>query len=144
MPTALLTMGIRRKGRELALQLLYQADVTCDPSPAALELALSRSSGSDRTKDFARRLVRGVLEHRAEIDRILAESSRNWRLGRMAKVDLNILRIATYEMLHCPDIPLNVSIDEALEVSKRYGSEESPPFINGVLDQVAVASGAKQ
>ena len=137
-------MGIRRKGRELALQLLYQADITCDPSPAAVELALGRLSGSDRTKDFARRLVRGVLEHRVEIDRILAESSRNWRLGRMAKVDLNILRIATYEMLHCPDIPLNVSIDEALEVSKRYGSEESPPFINGVLDQVAVASGAKQ
>jgi N utilization substance protein B len=136
-------MGIRRKGRELALQLLYQADVTSDPSPAALELALSRLSGSDRTKNFARRLARGVLEHRAEIDRILAQSSRNWRLSRMAKVDLNILRIATYEMLHCPDIPLNVSIDEALEVSKRYGSEESPPFINGVLDQVAVASGAK-
>jgi N utilization substance protein B len=137
-------MGIRRKGRELALQLLYQADVTCDPSPAALELALSRLPGSDPTKEFARRLARGVLEHRGEIDRILAKSSRNWRLGRMAKVDLNILRIATYEMLHCPDIPLNVSIDEALEVSKRYGSEESPPFINGVLDQVAAASGAKQ
>jgi N utilization substance protein B len=137
-------MGIRRKGRELALQLLYQADVTCDASPAALELALGRLPGSDRTKDFARRLARGVLEHRAEIDRILAESSTNWRLGRMAKVDLNILRIATYEMLHCPDIPLNVSIDEALEVSKRFGSEESPPFINGVLDQVAAASGIKQ
>jgi N utilization substance protein B len=136
-------MGIRRKGRELALQLLYQADVTSDPSPAALELALSRSSGSERTKEFARRLARGVLEHRAEIDRILQESSTNWRLGRMAKVDLNILRIATYEMLYCPDIPMNVSIDEALEVSKRYGSEESPPFINGVLDQVAAASGAK-
>jgi N utilization substance protein B len=127
----------------LALQLLYQADVTSDPSPAALELALSRSSGSEQTKEFARRLARGVLEHRAEIDRILQESSTNWRLGRMAKVDLNILRIATYEMLYCPDIPMNVSIDEALEVSKRYGSEESPPFINGVLDQVAAASGAK-
>jgi N utilization substance protein B len=136
-------MGIRRKGRELALQLLYQADVTSDSSPAALELALSRSSGSEQTKEFARRLARGVLEHRAEIDRILQESSTNWRLGRMAKVDLNILRIATYEMLYCPDIPMNVSIDEALEVSKRYGSEESPPFINGVLDQVAAASGAK-
>ncbi|MGH7830919.1 MAG: transcription antitermination factor NusB, partial [Candidatus Binatia bacterium] len=72
------------------------------------------------------------------------QSADNWKLTRMAKVDLTILRMATYELLFCPDIPMNVSIDEAIEIGKRFGSDDSPTFINGVLDQVAIAGGVKE
>ena len=137
-------MGIRRRGRELALQILYQAEISRDASPAGLESALQHVGGSAKAKEFARRLASGVTMHRAEIDRAIEESSENWRLNRIAKVDLIVLRVATYELLYCPDIPLSVSIDEALEVGKRYGSEDSRLFINGILDQVAQAAGMKQ
>jgi N utilization substance protein B len=137
-------MGIRRKGRELALQVLYQAEISRDDSSAGLEFAFRHVVGSAKAKEFARRLALGVTAHREEIDRAIEQSSENWRLNRIAKVDLIILRVATYELLFCPDIPLNVSIDEALEVGKRYGSEDSHLFINGILDQVAQAIGLKQ
>ena len=114
-----------------------------DVSAAALELAFRQIAGSTKAKEFARRLAFGVVGHREEINRIIESSSENWRLDRMAKVDLIILQVATYELLFCPDIPMNVSIDEALEVGKRYGTEDSPPFINGILDQVAQCAGLK-
>jgi len=136
-------MGIRRKGRELALQALYQMEVTGDGSPASLEFFLRHFEGSDKTKEFARRLVLGVVARRKEVDRLIEQCAEHWKLKRMAKVDLTILRLATYELLFCPDIPLNVSMDEAIEIGKRYGSADSPTFINGVLDQVARASSAK-
>jgi N utilization substance protein B len=138
-----LIMGIRRKGRELALQALYQIEMTRDTSLAALDLFLDHFEGSAKAKDFARRLVSGVVDHRQEIDRLIEQSAEHWKLSRMAKVDLTILRMATYELLFCPDIPLNVSMDEAIEIGKRYGSGDSPGFINGVLDQVAVSTGVK-
>lgn len=137
-------MGIRRKGRELALQALYQMEMTGDASLASLELFLGHFEGNPKARDFARRLVQGVVNQRQEIDRIIEQCAEHWRLKRMAKVDLTILRMATYELLFCPDIPLNVSLDEAIEIGKRYGSGDSATFINGVLDQVAQASGMKQ
>ena len=118
-------------------------DMTGDYSPRAIEFFLAHFEGNGKAKEFARDLVSGVLSHRAEIDRLIKQSTDHWKLSRMAKVDLMILRMASYELLFCPDIPLNVSMDEAIEIGKRYGSAESPTFINGVLDQVAVASGAK-
>jgi N utilization substance protein B len=136
-------MGIRRNARELALQALYQMEVTGDRSPRALDLFLSHFEGGSEAKDFARQLISGVMTNREQIDAIIAKSAENWKLQRMAKVDLLILRIATYELLFCPDIPMNVSLDEAIEIGKRFGSADSPTFINGVLDQVAVATGAK-
>lgn len=136
-------MGIRRKGRELALQALYQIEITGDTSPAAVEFFLGHFEGRVKARDFARRLVSGVISQREEIDRLIEQCADHWRLTRMAKVDLMILRMATYELLFCPDIPLNVSMDEAIEIGKRYGSVDSPPFINGVLDQVALSSGVK-
>jgi N utilization substance protein B len=136
-------MGTRRKARELALQALYQTDMTGDYSPRAIEFFLAHFEGSAKAKEFARGLVSGVLSHRDEIDRLIKQSTDHWKLSRMAKVDLMILRMASYELLFCPDIPLNVSMDEAIEIGKRYGSADSPTFINGVLDQVAVAGGAK-
>lgn len=137
-------MGIRRKGRELALQALYQIEITGDTSPAALDLFLSHFEGSAKAREFARRLVLGVITHSEEIDRLIAQCADNWKLSRMAKVDLTILRISTYELLFCPDIPVSVSMDEAIEIAKRYGSDDSAPFINGVLDQIAVTGGVKE
>ncbi len=136
-------MGIRRKGREMTLQALYQIEITGDASRRALDLFFSHFGGSIKTKDFARSLVSGVLDHKDEIDRLIREAAENWKISRMAKVDLTILRMASYEMLFCPDIPINVTMDEAIEIGKRYGSGESATFINGVLDQVAVASHVK-
>jgi transcription antitermination protein NusB len=136
-------MGTRRKGRELALQALYQIEVTGDSSPAALGVFLNHFEGSANAREFARRLVVGVLSQREEIDRLIQRSADHWKLKRMAKVDLTILRMATYELVFCPDIPPNVSMDEAIEIGKRYGSGDSAIFINGVLDHVASSSGLK-
>jgi N utilization substance protein B len=136
-------MTIRRRGRQLALQALYQIEVTGDTSTAALEFFLHHFEGSAGAKDFARRLITGVVTHHKEIDRLISQSADNWKLSRMAKVDLTIMRMATYEMLFCPDIPMSVSMNEAIEIAKRYGSGDSAIFINGVLDQVAEVSGVK-
>lgn len=144
MPIAIFVMSLRRKGRELALQGLYQMEMTGDMSPRSLELFLGHFEGSAKAREFARRLVSGVVAHRAEIDRLIELCTDNWKLHRMAKVDLTILRIATYELLFCPDIPINVSMDEAIEIGKRFSSDDSATFINGVLDQIALSSGAKE
>jgi len=108
-----------------------------------VELFLSHFEGSAEAKEFARRLVSGVVSQRAEIDRLIQQCTDHWKLMRMAKVDLVILRMASYELVFCPDIPLNVSLDEAIEIGKRFGTDDSANFINGVLDQVAHSSGAK-
>ena len=136
-------MGPRRQGRELAVQALYQIEVTEDASPRSLALFLSHFEGGAEAKEFARRLIAGVLEHHDEIDRRIAQAAEHWKLERIAKVDLVILRLATHELLFCPDIPLNVSLDEAIEIAKRFGSADSSMFINGVLDKIAAASGPK-
>lgn len=132
--------GTRRKGRELALQALYQVEITGDPSAGAVDLFLAHFEGNARTKEFARRLVSGVISQRAAIDSLIEKSAENWKLARLAKVDLVILRMATYELLFCPDIPNTVSLDEAIEIAKRFGSADSATFINGVLDPIAQAA----
>jgi N utilization substance protein B len=129
--------GTRRKGRELALQALYQIEMTGDASAAAVDSFLRHFEGNPGAKEFARRLVSGAVSQRLAIDRLLDQCTENWKLGRLAKVDLVILRMATYELLFCPDIPSAVSLDEAIEIGKRFGSAESAPFINGVLDHIA-------
>jgi transcription antitermination protein NusB len=136
-------MGPRRHGRELAVQALYQIEVTEDASQRSLALFLSHFEGGAEAKEFARLLIAGVLEHRGEIDRCIEQVTEHWKLGRIAKVDLVILRLATYELLHCPDIPLNVSLDEAIEIAKRFGSADSSTFINGILDKIAGGCGPK-
>jgi N utilization substance protein B len=136
-------MGIRRKGRELALQALYQIEITGDASAAAVDHFLSHFEGSAQAKEFARRLVSGVVSQRPDIDRLIEKCTENWKLMRIAKVDLLILRMAAYELIFCPDIPLNVSLDEAIEMGKRFGTGDSGSFINGVLDQLAHSDSAK-
>ena len=119
-------------------------ELTGDPSPTGPDSFWGHFPSRPGARDFAQRLVAGIMEHQVEIDERLKDAVENWKLGRMSKVDLIILRLATYELLFCPDIPLNVSIDEAIEIGNRYGSDDSPTFINGVLDQVAHANGLKE
>lgn len=125
------------------MQALYQVEVTGDASARAVELFLGHFEGGAEAKEFASRMIAGVMEHREEIDKLVEQSAENWRLDRMAKVDLVILRLATFELVFCPDIPKNVSLDEAIEIGKRFGSADSSNFINGVLDKVAGAGAAK-
>jgi N utilization substance protein B len=134
---------MRRKGRELALQALYQIQITGDSSMAAVELFLQHFEGGAKAKEFARRLVSGVVSQRPELDRLIDQATEHWKLERLAKVEHELLRMAAYELAFCPDIPVPVSLDEAVEIAKRFGSEDSAGFINGVLDRIAQTSSAK-
>ena len=135
-------MGTRRHGRELALQALYGMEVGGN-APATSGDLWRHGEEPEEARTFAADLVRGVCEERARIDALIAASSEHWKLGRLSSVDLNILRVATYELLRQGDVPARVVIDEAIEIAKRFGSEDSAGFINGVLDDVALRVGAK-
>jgi N utilization substance protein B len=131
-------MGMRREGRELALQALYAVDLNAPESrKSALRLFWDHNRSGERIRVFAEDLVDGVLKHRDAIDDKIGTSSKHWSLSRMAKVDINILRLAVYELLYRDDIPKNVTINEAIEVAKTFGNEDSPAFINGILDEIA-------
>jgi len=131
-------MRKRTRARELALQMLYQADARRDDEVmrTRLEDFLQRESRDPEISGFARRLVDGTIEERARIDGIISGAAQNWQLSRMALVDRNILRMAVYEMLYVDDIPAKVSINEAIEMGKRYSTKQSGSFINGILDRV--------
>jgi transcription antitermination factor NusB len=126
----------RTKARELALQYLYQLDL-CGPelAPNAPDF-IHGEEGDDETRRFAMRLIEGMLGNRVEIDRTVQAVAQNWNLARMAVIDRNVLRLATYELLHCPDIPPKVAINEAIELGKRYSTQNSGAFINGILDKI--------
>jgi N utilization substance protein B len=129
--------GKRTKARERALQALYQIDVAA----ADLDESLARFWKSfepveREVRAMAEALVRGVARHRREIDDVIEAVSTNWRLDRMAKVDRNVLRLAVFE-LRWSDVPVKVCINEAIELGKKYGSESSGAFVNGVLDRIA-------
>jgi N utilization substance protein B len=127
-------VGSRRRARELALQLLYQYELThAEPERMQADFDEWRSS-TDGVREFADGLLRGTLEHLADIDTELERQTAHWRLDRLAAVDRNILRLAMYELLYHRDTPHAVVIDEAIEIAKKFGAEESPRFVNGVLD----------
>ena len=129
-------MGKRRKSREFALQVLYQLEITKQGALQAMVQLRENFSPEEGEDEFAKRIVLGVMEHRQEIDRLIEERSENWRLDRMTIIDRNILRIAIFELLYCGDIPPKVTLNEAIDLGKRYGSEESGSFINGILDRI--------
>jgi transcription antitermination protein NusB len=136
--------GPRREGREMALQALYRAEVTGDPSPQAMELLWQHFEAPLAARGFAAALVDGVLARRDEIDALLADAAENWSLPRLSRVDLNVLRLAVYELLQRdPGVPTSVVLDEAIEIARRYGGEESSQFVNGVLDRVAAVLGVR-
>jgi transcription antitermination protein NusB len=129
-------MGARRKARELALQMLYENDVS---GTAPQEMFLRNDDlqkASDSIRDFTQRLVSGTLMHREDLDAIISRQADHWRLARMPVVDRNILRLALFELLHEPETPRPVVIDEALEIAKRFSTPKSSQFINGILDGV--------
>jgi N utilization substance protein B len=128
----------RTKARERALQALYQIDVASTDLDEALSRFWRSFEPVEReVREMAEALVRGVAQHRREIDDAIETVSTNWRLDRMAKVDRNVLRLAAHELLHRPDVPVKVAINEAIELGKKYGSESSGAFVNGVLDKMA-------
>ena len=129
-------MGRRRRGREVALQLLYALDITHDELSDVLGAPWIEAMVPEAVRDFTIMLVTGVVEQRDAIDALVREWSANWSLGRIGVIERNILRFAIYELLFLPEIPPNVTINEAVEVAKRYGTEESPSFINGILDRI--------
>jgi N utilization substance protein B len=129
-------MGTRRRSREAALQLLYALDMTQLEVSEMLGAAWTEAVIPEGTRDFTAALVAGVTAHRDEIDTLIQEWSTNWSLERIALVERNILRFAIFELLFMPDIPPNVTINEAIEIAKKYGTEEAPAFINGILDRI--------
>jgi len=141
---------MRRRGRECALQILYQMDVSrdleSDAGRARVDEVLrafwaSFETVEDDEREFAERLVRGVVADLASLDDAVAKISQNWRVSRMGKVDRSLIRLAAYEILRCPDIPRVASINEAVEIAKRFSGKDSAAFVNGVLDQLSKAEG---
>jgi N utilization substance protein B len=137
-------MGARRTARERALQALYQLEMTPGSIGEALESAWAAAEEARKEPEavkFARELVEGVMDHQAEIDRLIEQHSHNWRLDRMGRIDRNVLRLGVFELKYRPDIPKKVSLNEAVELGKNFGTEESSAFVNGLLDRVAAALG---
>jgi len=132
-------MGTRRLSREKALQALFYMDMHRDPVEDPVGHFCSCFSENQPTEPFFHVLVDGVRENRATIDTVIERFSSNWKISRMSCVDRNVLRIAVFELLFCTDIPPKVSINEAIDVGKRYGTEESGAFINGILDSIHMA-----
>lgn len=129
-------MGKRRRSREFALQVLYQLEITKQSALKAMVQLKENFSPEEGEDEFAKQIVLGVVERRQEIDRLIEERSENWRLDRMTIIDRNILRIAIFELLYCSEVPPKVTLNEAIDLGKRYGSEESGSFINGILDRI--------
>ncbi|MEZ4235927.1 MAG: transcription antitermination factor NusB [Myxococcota bacterium] len=140
-------MASRRRAREFALQALFEADlrdVTVASALNDLWSGLMDGEGIDEGRapeseevEFAQRLARGVEGRRDELDGLIEEASTNWRLVRMPVVDRNVLRIAAFELVGCPDIPATVSINEAIELAKKFGGGDSRAFVNGIVDRMA-------
>jgi len=128
-------MTSRRRAREVALQLLFERDMNPDANWSLDLQFLEQQLGKGELRGFALRLVEGVLEKRSELDRTIERAAQNWRLSRISPVDRNILRLACYELLHGSEPP-KVAINEAIELAKRYGTADSPRFVNGVLDRI--------
>jgi len=129
-------LGRRRKSREFALQVLYQLNITKQDATKALTQFQENFLPNEEADDFLKRLVLGVIEHYAELDQLIERYSENWRLDRIHMIERNILRMALFELLYCEEIPPKVTLNEAIDLGKRYGSEESGSFINGLLDRI--------
>ncbi len=133
-------MSTRSKGRRIALQVLYllewdpDKDIEGAINDYMTSLAMRPLKENDESLVFARDRVHGVVSNMDKIDQTISKFARNWRLDRMASVDRNILRLGTYELMYCSDVPPQVAINEAVELAKRFGTEDSAAFVNGILD----------
>jgi len=132
----------RRKAREFALQLLFQLDIRKEkPTITLFKRFWMEYDPDDEVKAFTEETVKGTFKHLRAIDGKILASAKNWSLDRMASVDRNVLRMAAYEILYRMDIPLSVTINEAIELAKKYGTDDSGSFVNGILDNVARMAG---
>ncbi len=129
-------MGARRKARELALQMLFQYDMSGNEPDMIVTTFDDLQKSKPNTREFAIKILRGTVDHLSEIDDMIQAQAENWRLSRMAVVDRNIIRMSVYEFLHETDTPKLVIIDEAIEIAKKYGTQKSSQFINGILDGI--------
>lgn len=136
-------MGARTTAREAALQMLFAIEASDADPDRAIDDFWRELPGDAEGRAYADEVVRGVRATLAELDAQLSRASKNWRLERMTRVDRNVLRLGAWELAHRPDVPRAVVLDEAVELAKRFGSEESGPFVNGVLDRVADELGRK-
>ena len=134
-------MGARRLGRELALQALYALDINPMDTRRFLAIFWENNPSPAEARNFAGQLIEGILSHRTDLDALIKSKAQHWALSRMALVDLNLIRLAAYELLYRDDIPKKVIINEAVEIAKKFGSEDSPAFVNGILDEIAVPVG---
>jgi N utilization substance protein B len=126
----------RSRAREVALQLLFQHDLNTGVDRPAIERFVHERLREPDLETYALGLFDGVRAHVGSLDEILGRSAENWRVARMAVVDRNVLRLGSYELLHGADTPALVVLDEAVEMARRYGSAESPAFVNGILDRI--------
>ena len=133
-------MRKRTKARELALQALYQFDLRGEEVRPDVDELLGRATEDVEVLDFARALIEGAWAKRAEIDAAIEAAARNWEMRRMAAIDRNILRLATFELLHIADIPPLVTINEAIDMAKKYSTKKSGHFVNGILDHIRTTS----
>ncbi len=131
-----MSISIRRKARELALQTLYQGELSAQGQDGALDLIRNNFSANKNALPYAAELVDGVRENLAAINELIENQSANWRLDRMSVIDRNIMRICTFELCYQDDVPATVAINEALEIAKRFSTDEAPLFINGILDAI--------
>jgi transcription antitermination factor NusB len=129
-------MGTRRQGREAALKLLYALDITQNEVEDVVNAPWTAEIIPPDTRDFVMALVMGVSSHREQIDTVIRTWSTHWSLDRIGTVERNLLRLAIFELLFMPDIPPNVTINEAIEIAKSYGGDEAWVFVNGVLDRI--------
>jgi N utilization substance protein B len=155
--------GPRRRSRVAALQILHQMDVSPElTAEAALGLYFGQLAGGGGTitidedepaasaesgpvdRVLVEQLIRGIFDHRAELDQMLSAASKNWRIERMALVDRNVIRLALYEIKFSQDVPVAVAINEAIELSKQFGSAEAPAFVNGLLDRAVDELGLRR
>jgi len=129
-------VGNRTRAREFALKYLYQLDVLAHKDVEPVEEFLATQNLIPEIVAFSAHLVHGTLDHRAEIDVMIEDAAFNWKISRMPIVDRNILRSAIFELVYCDDIPPKVSIDEAINIAKKYSTPEAGAFVNGILDKI--------
>jgi N utilization substance protein B len=129
-------LGSRRQGREAALQVLYLKDIGRDVVGSVPEPVWSDEPLTPKIREFAGRLVEGVLSRQESIDPLIVKYTENWEMSRMAAIDRCILRLAAFELLHETETPINVIINEAVEIAKKYSTGESGKFVNGILDKL--------
>lgn len=129
-------MGARRKARELALQMLFQHDMSGNGPDMIISTFEELQKSKANTREFATKLFKGTVDQMPKIDEMIQAQAENWRLSRMAVVDRNIIRMCIYEFLHESDTPKLVIIDEGIEIAKKFGTDKSSQFINGILDGI--------